>query len=93
MSQSPSPFTLSLNAKNPFAQPIKAAMPSIAAAPVAAKGNATTKRYNPFMLALNSDSPEFKTVYGINKPLEKPMFLGYHDNQPLYGGSRLFILY
>lgn len=93
MSQSPSPFKLSMNTQNPFAKPVRAAMPSFAAAPITTKANATTQRYNPFMLAMNSDSPEFKTIYGINKPLEKPMFVGYHDNKPIYGGNRLFILY
>lgn len=93
MSQSQSPFTLSMKTQNPFAQPIKAAMPSMAAAPIAPKTTATGKRYNPFMVALNNDSQEFKDVYGVNKPLEKAMFLGYHDNKPIYGGNRLFILY
>lgn len=51
------------------------------------------KRNNPFMTALNGDSPEYREMYGVNQPLNKPMFLGYRDNQALYGGSRLFILY
>jgi len=51
------------------------------------------KRYNPFMNAQNPDSQEYHDMYGINRPLDKPVFLGYRDNQALYGGSRLFILY
>jgi hypothetical protein len=93
MNQTPSPFKLNLNANNPFARAVRATTPSMAAAPVAPKLTSNAKRYNPFMLALNADSPEFREVYGINKPLEKPMFLGYRDNQPIYGGNRLFILY
>jgi hypothetical protein len=48
---------------------------------------------NPFMIALNPDNPEFMGYYGVNRPLKQPMFFGYQDNKPLYGGSRLFILY
>ncbi len=51
------------------------------------------KRYNPFMAAQQPDSAEYQQMYGVNRPLEKPIFLGYRDNQALYGGSRLFILY
>ena len=93
MSQPTSPFTLGLKSQNPFARPLKAALPSMAAAPVAPKTNTAGKRYNPFMVALNSDAPEFKDVYGVNKPLEQAMFMGYHNNKPIYGGNRLFILY
>ena len=50
-------------------------------------------RYNPFLAALNQDSPEFREMYGVNRPLDKPMLLGYRDGQPMYGGSRLFLLY
>ncbi len=48
---------------------------------------------NPFMIAMNPDNPEFMGYYGVNRPLKQPMFFGYQDNKPLYGGSRLFILY
>jgi hypothetical protein len=51
------------------------------------------KQFNPFMAAMNSDSKEYQDMYGVNRPLAKPMFLGYRENQALYGGSRLFILY
>ena len=49
--------------------------------------------YNPFMSAMSQDSAEFRSAYGVNRPLAKPMFLGYRDDKALYGGSRLFILY
>lgn len=29
--------------------------------------------------------------YGVNKPLDKPMFLGYHDDKPLMCGQKLFV--
>lgn len=49
---------------------------------------------NPFMVAINNDSKDFEETYGKNKPLNKPMFLGYdEDNKAIYGGSRLFVLY
>lgn len=54
---------------------------------------AANKFYNPFMAAMNQDSADFQSAYGVNRPLPKPMFLGYRDNKALYGGSRLFILY
>jgi hypothetical protein len=93
MSQPTSPFTLGVKTQNPFEQPIKGALASMAAAPVSTQPSIAHKRYNPFMAALNAESQEFKDVYGVNKPLEQPMFLGYHDNKPVYGGNRLFILY
>ncbi|MCE3236060.1 MAG: hypothetical protein K0Q50_2240 [Vampirovibrio sp.] len=93
MNQPTSPFSLGLSQQNPFAKPLKATTPSLAAAPVSTKFGTSQKRYNPFMTALNTDSSEFKEVYGVNRPLEKPMFLGYRDDKPMFGGSRLFILY
>lgn len=51
------------------------------------------KRSNPFLSATDTDSAEFREMYGVNRPLAKPMFLGYKDDQAIYGGSRLFILY
>lgn len=30
---------------------------------------------------------------GVNRPLRHAMFLGYRDNQAVYAGSRLFVLY
>lgn len=53
----------------------------------------TLGRNNPFMTALQQDSSQYKAQYGVNRPLAKPMFLGHRDNQALYGGSKLFILY
>lgn len=50
-------------------------------------------RYNPFLAAMDSNSPGFREMYGVNRPLDQPMFLGYRDEQPMYGGSRLFLLY
>ncbi len=29
--------------------------------------------------------------YGVNKPLSRPMFLGYHHDKPMYVGEKLFI--
>jgi hypothetical protein len=46
---------------------------------------------NPFLLAQNSTSFRYRKI-GVNEPLEKPMFLGYREEKPLYGGARLFIL-
>lgn len=48
---------------------------------------------NPFMTALKPESSGYKDTYGVNRPLDKPMFLGYRDNKALYGGAKLFILY
>ena len=61
--------------------------------PVEARQEGPSARKNPFMTALNQQSPEFMESYGVNRPLKRPMFLGYRDNKALYGGSRLFILY
>ncbi|MBY0404384.1 MAG: hypothetical protein K2X66_10840 [Cyanobacteria bacterium] len=48
---------------------------------------------NPFMMANDIENPNFMGYYGVNRPLKEPMFMGYRDDKPLYGGSRLFILY
>ena len=95
MSQPQSPFSLNMKPQptNPFARPIRAALPSLAAAPITNQITSPRKQYNPFLIAQNTESPEFKGIYGVNKPLEKAMFLGYHDNKPIFGGNRLFILY
>jgi hypothetical protein len=69
---------------------------STAVAALAVTSNAlgaNKARYNPFLAAQNSDSAGFKEMYGVNRPLDKPMFLGYRDDQAMYGGSRLFLLY
>ena len=47
---------------------------------------------NPFLQAMNPGSPERLKNYAINRPLDRPMFLGYKGDKALYGGSRLFIL-
>lgn len=94
MSQPTSPFTLGLKANNPFAKPlVKSTTPLSAAGPVTGGMEATKKRYNPFLAATNTETAEFKQMYGVNKPLEKPMFLGYRNEQAVFGGSRLFLLY
>ena len=93
MNQPASPFALGLKSQTPLTKPVKATTPSLAAAPISPGSGSGTKRHNPFLTALNTDSKEFKDTYGVNRPLEKPMFLGYRDDQPLFGGGRLFILY
>jgi len=62
-------------------------------APMAVSTQTPRKNFNPFLGAMHNDTPEFRDMYGVNRPFEKPMFLGYYRDQPLYGGSRLFILY
>ena len=75
--------------------PQKAVQKSTPALPMVTPNPMTAgqKQQNPFMIAMKTDSAEFRETYGVNKPLEKPMFLGYRENKALYGGSRLFILY
>lgn len=88
-----SPFMQGLLTKVADKTPIRQTLPALAAAPVATGTAASKKRYNPFLTALDTDSNEFKEVYGVNRPLGKAMFLGYRDDKPIYGGERLFILY
>ncbi|MBK8190137.1 MAG: hypothetical protein IPK79_06765 [Vampirovibrionales bacterium] len=47
---------------------------------------------NPFMAAMDSAAPQFMATYGVNRPLSKPMFVGYHGDKAVIGGSRLFVL-
>lgn len=90
----PSPFVQGLLAKATSANvPVKPTRPSLPAASVSTQTCTSKKPVNPFLSALNTDSAEYKEAYGVNRPLAKPMFLGYRNNQPLYGGGRLFILY
>lgn len=92
MTQPTSPFSPGTPVGNPFAVAARAIITTGAVQP--AKVNpARSNHHNPFLTALNPDSPEFKTTYGVNRPMQKPMFLGYRNDQPLFGGSRLFILY
>lgn len=46
---------------------------------------------NPFLISSQANPSQNRQI-GVNKPFYKPMFLGYYDDQPLYGGSRLFVL-
>ena len=54
-------------------------------------GSTAQNRVNPFMAALNTQSPEFQRAYGVNKPLEKPAYFGTHNGRQLVGGARLFV--
>jgi hypothetical protein len=46
---------------------------------------------NPFLLAQTDPAKQLDQL-GQNRPFSKPIFLGYRDNQALYGGSKLFVL-
>jgi len=61
--------------------------------PIDSRSGQSPQGYNPFMTALKPDSHAYRETFGVNRPLDKPMFLGYRDNKALYGGSKLFILY
>lgn len=93
MSQSPFSLNVPVSNGNPFTKAVKATLPSLATPAVTGSTGSSTKRSNPFMTAMNTDSPEFREQYGVNKPLKDAMFLGYRDDQPVFAGSRLFILY
>jgi hypothetical protein len=85
-----SPFTQGLKNLQPYQ---RKSTPIVPAAEEPLNFSGTQKRHNPFLAAMDTDSDAFKAMYGVNRPLEKPMFLGYRDDQPMYGGSKLFILY
>jgi hypothetical protein len=55
-------------------------------------GALASPTHNPFMVALNPANPVFTETFGKNRPLARPMFMGYRENQAIYAGSRLFIL-
>lgn len=93
MSQPPFQLNVPATPNNPFTKAVKATLPSLATPAITSTTGSNTKRSNPFMSAMNTDSPEFREQYGVNKPLKDAMFLGYRDDQPVFGGSRLFILY
>jgi hypothetical protein len=87
------------NPLSPFAQGLAPGVqqpvytrPVKTAAPIQAQAG-SKKGYNPFFAAMNPDSEEYKSSYGINRPLAQPMFLGYRDDEPMYGGTKLFLLY
>jgi hypothetical protein len=90
-----SPFILGLT-KPSQAQnrlPVAHSRPVVTAAPVSTNTSSSRKSYNPFLSALDTNSAEFKEMYGVNRPFAQPMFLGYREDEAVYGGSRLFILY
>jgi hypothetical protein len=89
------PFISSFNrsAPQPLARPAVDRTASLAATEAVGALGPNKIRYNPFLAAMNPDSPAFREMYGVNRPLEKPMLLGYRDGEPMYGGSRLFLLY
>jgi hypothetical protein len=89
MNQQNSPFIQGLTPRTPNV-PVKRALPSLATGPVTTTFGSNK---NPFLTALNNESAEFKEMYGVNRPLKQEMFLGYRDDKPMYGGSRLFLLY
>lgn len=94
MSQPSLPFNPGIPAQaNPFAKAVKSTLPSLAAPAVTSSMGSSSKRGNPFLTAMNTDSTEFRDSYGVNKPLSEAMFLGYRDAKPVFAGSKLFILY
>jgi hypothetical protein len=92
MSQSNSPFVQGLTPRlSNF--PVRQSAAPQSVETVQSRLGANKQRYNPFLTAMDTESQAFKEAYGKNQPLKDPMFLGYRDDQPMYGGSRLFILY
>lgn len=89
------PFISAFNRgiQQPLARPTVDRTASLAATEATSALGPNKIRYNPFLAALNTDSQAFREMYGVNRPLDKPMLLGYRDGEPMYGGSRLFLLY
>jgi hypothetical protein len=56
------------------------------------QAQATTHVNNPFLISATSLGAPQGNLVGVNRPLYKPMFMGYWDDKPQYGGSRLFVL-
>jgi hypothetical protein len=79
----------SVNVPNSFIQP------QVQPAPLVSGGEPllrTSGATNPFLMA-NAPSLNTPTAdIGVNKPLQQPMFVGYHDNKPIYGGGKVFLL-
>lgn len=55
--------------------------------PVAGIGKA-----NPFLMSNDLSTSVAQRGIGQNKPLEQPMFIGYHNEKPIYGGGKVFVL-
>jgi hypothetical protein len=47
---------------------------------------------NPFLLSSEPSALGKSRYMGENKPLEQPMFIGYHNEKPIYGGGQIFLL-
>jgi hypothetical protein len=47
---------------------------------------------NPFLMSNDLSTSVAQRGIGQNKPLEQPMFIGYHNEKPIYGGGKVFIL-
>lgn len=93
-----SPFVLGLNQSSQPNQtqarlPVPKMRATSMAAPISAGVSSGKKPYNPFLSVLDTSGADFRDTYGVNRPLREPMFLGYRNDQPIYGGGRLFLLY
>jgi len=88
-----SPFLQQILNTTPALKKARQLSSPVAPTPVTSFTPPTSPGDNPFMIALNPDNTNYQEYYGVNRPLKKPMFLGYRGNQSLYGGSKLFILY
>jgi|GEM_PF-5165950 len=47
---------------------------------------------NPFMMSSDVSGKNKNRSIGKNTPLSQPMFIGYHNEQAIYGGGNLFVL-
>jgi len=47
---------------------------------------------NPFLISSEVSALGKPRNMGENKPLEQPMFIGYHNEKPIYGGGQIFLL-
>ncbi len=47
---------------------------------------------NPFLISSEPSALGKPRYMGENKPLEQPMFIGYHNEKPIYGGGQIFLL-
>ncbi|MFM7390704.1 MAG: hypothetical protein ACKO34_08820 [Vampirovibrionales bacterium] len=47
---------------------------------------------NPFLISSDVSTANPTPNLHQNQPFSKPLFMGYYNNKPLYGATKLFIL-
>jgi hypothetical protein len=74
----------------PMTTGVRSGLPVLTPPPVGALTG--IGKSNPFLMSSDLSGSLKPTSMGNNKPLEQAMFIGYHNEKPIYGGGQIFML-